>query len=224
MSPQGPEGLSGRPLKNPRGKRGGADARPPAGGVRTMRAPSQRGRRLRGDRRRPEFRPTPSARLRSWRPTASATCALRRGEPRRRNVGIAHARGGIVALTDDDCTTPRDWICELVDAFAVDEAVRPGTVAGPMKRQVQVARPNEECVSLFAQRPRRMSRGKQRVERRFTALSSSAKCVSPQTAAVAQMGVRCCGRPDPARPEGCPPTDPCGGRNACAPRDPAVGE
>lgn len=44
------------------------------------------------------------------------------------NVGLARAANELVAVTDDDCTVPRDWLERLVDAFGVDRRV--GMVLG----------------------------------------------------------------------------------------------
>ena len=46
--------------------------------------------------------------------TRSSTTGLARA----RNVGFSLARPGIVAMTDDDCVVPPDWLREMVAAFA----------------------------------------------------------------------------------------------------------
>lgn len=54
-----------------------------------------------------------------------------------RNVGIAGGRGELIAVTDDDCRVPTDWLRELAAAFAVDRRIGVvfGTVlAGPHDR------------------------------------------------------------------------------------------
>ena len=51
-----------------------------------------------------------------------------RGLARGRNAGIEKCRGEIIALTDDDCQTPANWLSEIVAAFASDE--RMGIVLG----------------------------------------------------------------------------------------------
>lgn len=51
----------------------------------------------------------------------------RRGVSYGRNLGIEHSRGEILAFTDPDCVVSRDWLNELVNAFADPEV---GIVAG----------------------------------------------------------------------------------------------
>lgn len=45
-----------------------------------------------------------------------------------RNVGIASARSELIAITDDDCRVPVNWLRELAAAFAVDRRI--GVVFG----------------------------------------------------------------------------------------------
>jgi GT2 family glycosyltransferase len=54
-----------------------------------------------------------------------------RGLARARNVGLAHARAPIVAMTDDDCTVSATWPAEIRRAFdaSADVALVFGTVA-----------------------------------------------------------------------------------------------
>lgn len=40
-----------------------------------------------------------------------------------RNIGISGAKSELIALTDDDCEVPSDWLNELVAAFSVDRQV-----------------------------------------------------------------------------------------------------
>lgn len=51
-----------------------------------------------------------------------------------RNEGIRRARGDVVALTDDDCTPPDDWVAEIHRYFdAIDDLVcLEGSVQGGM--------------------------------------------------------------------------------------------
>lgn len=40
-----------------------------------------------------------------------------RGPAAARNLGIKHAQGKIIAMTDDDCVPPREWLEKLADGF-----------------------------------------------------------------------------------------------------------
>jgi len=40
-----------------------------------------------------------------------------------RNLGLANARTELIAVTDDDCEVPTNWIQELVAAFALDRQI-----------------------------------------------------------------------------------------------------
>lgn len=40
-----------------------------------------------------------------------------------RNLGISHTQSEFIALTDDDCETPKNWLRELVTAFSVDSRI-----------------------------------------------------------------------------------------------------
>ncbi len=40
-----------------------------------------------------------------------------------RNIGISNARSEFIAITDDDCEMPPNWLREMVAAFAVDSRV-----------------------------------------------------------------------------------------------------
>ena len=45
------------------------------------------------------------------------------GAGRARNIGLRAAQGGIVAMTDDDCTVAQDWLCALQEMFAANPQV-----------------------------------------------------------------------------------------------------
>jgi GT2 family glycosyltransferase len=51
-----------------------------------------------------------------------------RGLSAGRNLGILGARNELIAITDDDCRTPADWLRELALAFAMDHRI--GVVFG----------------------------------------------------------------------------------------------
>jgi GT2 family glycosyltransferase len=40
-----------------------------------------------------------------------------------RNIGIANAQSELIAITDDDCEVPANWLQELVAAFTVDRRI-----------------------------------------------------------------------------------------------------
>ncbi len=50
------------------------------------------------------------------------------GLPRARNIGFRRARAGIVAMTDDDCRVPPDWLRSMSAAFATGDRI--GVVFG----------------------------------------------------------------------------------------------
>ena len=51
-----------------------------------------------------------------------------RGISAARNLGISKAQGAIIALTDDDCVVPTNWVRSLVEAFTAEPI--PGIVFG----------------------------------------------------------------------------------------------
>lgn len=46
-----------------------------------------------------------------------------RGLGRARNLGLRHARGAVVAFTDDDCTVPENWLSVMAAVFAAHPRV-----------------------------------------------------------------------------------------------------
>jgi glycosyltransferase involved in cell wall biosynthesis len=46
-----------------------------------------------------------------------------RGLAHARNIGVGLARPGIVAMTDDDCCVPRQWLQQMVSAFSAGDRV-----------------------------------------------------------------------------------------------------
>jgi glycosyltransferase involved in cell wall biosynthesis len=63
--------------------------------------------------------------LREWRdhPRLRYTRTGSRGLASARNLGFSTARPGIVAMTDDDCRVPRDWLRKMVTAFSAGDRV-----------------------------------------------------------------------------------------------------
>ena len=56
-----------------------------------------------------------------------------------RNLGIRHTQSEFIALTDDDCETPKNWLRELVTAFTFDHRIGivfGNTLPGPHDRTV----------------------------------------------------------------------------------------
>jgi GT2 family glycosyltransferase len=80
-----------------------------------------------------------------------------------RNLGVAEARSEIVAMTDDDCEVPRDWLRELAAAFARDARIGivfGNVLPGPHERR-------EGFVPAYVRREPTLARGirhKNRVE------------------------------------------------------------
>ena len=60
-------------------------------------------------------------------------CDAGRGVARGRNLGLEHAAAALIAITDDDCLVPPDWIASLLHAFAChpEVAMLFGTVSAP---------------------------------------------------------------------------------------------
>lgn len=63
--------------------------------------------------------------VREWKsdPRFHYTRSESRGLARARNIGVSLARPGIIAMTDDDCRVPRDWLRQMVRAFSVGDRV-----------------------------------------------------------------------------------------------------
>jgi len=56
-----------------------------------------------------------------------------------RNLGIRHTQSEFIALTDDDCETPKNWLRELVTVFTFDHRIGivfGNTLPGPHDRRV----------------------------------------------------------------------------------------
>lgn len=71
--------------------------------------------------------------LAEWRsdPRFHYTRSTTQGLARARNIGFRRARTGIVAMTDDDCRVPSDWLRRMAAAFATgDRGDRIGVVFG----------------------------------------------------------------------------------------------
>lgn len=57
---------------------------------------------------------------------SAPVCYIRtstRGASAGRNIGIASARSELIAITDDDCEVPANWLRELATAFTIDEKI-----------------------------------------------------------------------------------------------------
>lgn len=77
-----------------------------------------------------------------------------RGLSRARNVGFSHTTAPLVAITDDDCLVPPDWVGKITEPFAADPAV--GLVFGsvvPLEPGKPGATP-----SIAFERPQTMSK------------------------------------------------------------------
>jgi len=70
---------------------------------------------------------------------AKAACRAKdQGPCHARNVGVQMARGKIVALTDSDCRTDRDWLRHGLDAFAGDAAFASGCVLNKPEQKLRL--------------------------------------------------------------------------------------
>lgn len=99
-------------------------------------------------------------------PLLALRLAENAGQGVARNAGVAHARGPVVAFTDDDCIPTPQWLAELTAPFG-GERGKPGAVvvqgrtqpwpgdatgAGPWSRTIWVLRPTllfETCNIAF---------------------------------------------------------------------------
>jgi GT2 family glycosyltransferase len=63
--------------------------------------------------------------LSEWRgdPRLRYTRTGSRGLASARNLGVGIARRAIIAMTDDDCRVPRDWLRNMVSAFSIGDRV-----------------------------------------------------------------------------------------------------
>ena len=86
-----------------------------------------------------------------------------RGRSAAENAAIREARGELIAMTDDDCTVPCDWLREIEAAFAAEERI--GVVFGNV-----IAAPHDlaaGCIPAYVRKDAFLARGigeKHRVE------------------------------------------------------------
>lgn len=77
-----------------------------------------------------------------------------RGPASARNLGLATAKGEIIAFTDDDCLPPSDWLLKLTDGFRRHPqvvGVGGALLATPDLRRINIlARYEEYCVRVRA--------------------------------------------------------------------------
>ena len=73
---------------------------------------------------------TSESALAEWRsdPRCHYTRSVTQGLARARNIGFGRARAGIVAMTDDDCRVPSDWLRRMAAAFSTGDRI--GVVFG----------------------------------------------------------------------------------------------
>jgi glycosyltransferase involved in cell wall biosynthesis len=66
-----------------------------------------------------------------------------------RNLGLAHARGALVAFTDDDCVAPRDWLTGIERAFSLNPGV--AAICGGVRAADHD--PTQGCIPVAHQTP-----------------------------------------------------------------------
>lgn len=77
------------------------------------------------------------------------------GKARGLNLALEHATGEIIALTDDDCTAPSDWLRRVVDVL--EEEPDAGVLFGTLAAAAHDA--SEEFIPTFEPRARRRLAG-----------------------------------------------------------------